>query len=139
MPFFSKDSKKCLGVDIGATSIKIVELSKKGDNISLSNYGIAAIKDITGKNIRIESDESLTSSKTAITETVNEILKEAGYLDESDNGHSDFRTNIESITARIPLLKHLRIELRMAIFILVFLAVLLFIIYLLTLSAIGEL
>ncbi len=68
-----------------------------------------------------------------------EILKEAGYLDESDNGHSDFRTNIESITARIPLLKHLRIELRMAIFILVFLAVLLFIIYLLTLSAIGEL
>ncbi len=68
-----------------------------------------------------------------------EILKEAGYLDESDNGHSDFRTNVESITDRIPLLKHLRIELRMLIFILVFLAVLLFIIYLLTLSAIGEL
>ncbi len=68
-----------------------------------------------------------------------EILKKGGYLDEPDHGHSEFKKNIDSITGRIPLIRKLRIELRMTIFILVFLAVLLFIIYLLSISATQDL
>ncbi len=75
MPLFSKDPKNCLGIDIGATSIKIVELSKKDGNISLTNYGIASIKDITGRSL--SSDKGFSSSIGVVTDTVNKILDEA--------------------------------------------------------------
>ncbi|MGM0438984.1 MAG: type IV pilus assembly protein PilM [Patescibacteria group bacterium] len=77
MPLFSKDPKKCLGIDIGATSIKIIELSKEGEEISLKNYGIASIEDITGRKLRAKSEGAFSSSLSAISDTVNTILKEA--------------------------------------------------------------
>ena len=76
MPLFSKDPKNCLGIDIGATSIKIVELSKKDGNISLTNYGIASIKDITGRSLSSDGGP-LSSSLGAVTDTIADILDEA--------------------------------------------------------------
>ncbi len=77
MPLFSSDSNRCLGVDIGSTSIKIVELSQKNGNVVLENYGISSIKGITGKNIRVKGEEDFWSSVKAISETVKNILKKA--------------------------------------------------------------
>ncbi len=37
---FKKKKKRCVGVDVGNSSIKIVELEKKGDKIVLKNYSI---------------------------------------------------------------------------------------------------
>ncbi|MFY9457688.1 MAG: type IV pilus assembly protein PilM [Candidatus Spechtbacterales bacterium] len=37
--FFSKKKKRSLGVDVGTSSVKIVELAKDGDKIELTNYG----------------------------------------------------------------------------------------------------
>lgn len=40
-----KGAESFLGVDIGSTSIKIVELSRVGGNIKLSNYGFSELRD----------------------------------------------------------------------------------------------
>ncbi len=61
-----------------------------------------------------------------------EILKKAGHLDEPDDKNQNFWKNLEHRTSRIPLLKFLRIELRLIILIVIFLALVAFITYLLT-------
>ncbi len=78
MDFLPGLSKKCLGIDIGATSIKVVELSKEKDGYHLKNYGIASTKDVTGRKIRAKSNSRLSASTDAIADTVKTILKEAG-------------------------------------------------------------
>ncbi len=67
-----------------------------------------------------------------------EILKKAGYLDEPDHKSTNFWVNIESLTNNIPLVKHLRIELRLIILIAIFLSFVAFIIYTLTIPATWE-
>ena len=41
MGLFSSDDNNYLGIDISDSSIKMVELTKKGKKISLLNYGFA--------------------------------------------------------------------------------------------------
>ncbi len=77
MPLFSNEPKKCLGVDIGSTSIKIVELTRTRNGISLSNYGIASIRDITGRELRRKTSDDFISSVDIISEAIQIILKEA--------------------------------------------------------------
>ncbi len=78
MPLFSKDPKKCLGIDIGTTSIKIIELFEEDGQITLNNYGIASIKDITGRSLRSNSGADFSSSLGAVSDTIGSILKETG-------------------------------------------------------------
>ena len=109
MPLFSKSSTKCLGIDIGATSIKVVEIAKKEEKLSLNNYGIASIEDVTGKTLRSKSDQAVTSSKSAIAETIEKILKEAGIKTKktvfSIPDYSSFFTSFE-----VPKMKRSEVE-----------------------------
>ena len=43
IPLFSKKSESLLGIDIGSTSLKIVELSRSGRNVAVQNAGIYPI------------------------------------------------------------------------------------------------
>ena len=109
MPLFSKNNKKCLGIDIGSTSIKIVELAQGEDGFSLNNYGIASMKDITGRAIRSKNGQGLISSKSAIAETIEKIIKEAGIKTKktifSIPDYSSFFTSFE-----IPKMKKSEVE-----------------------------
>ena len=41
----SLSSARVLGIDIGTTSIKLVEVGKRGDSLALENYGLLETKD----------------------------------------------------------------------------------------------
>ena len=43
IPLFSKKSESLLGIDVGSSSLKIVELSRSGRNVSVQNAGIYPI------------------------------------------------------------------------------------------------
>lgn len=78
MSFFSSAAKNCLGVDIGTTSVKVVELSKKKDGkIKLETYG--SLESIAYSQLL---EETLQSSTVKISEEqsadmIRKILKEA--------------------------------------------------------------
>jgi len=74
MPFnlFKSKKNRSLGIDIGTSSVKIVELAKLGDKIELTNYG--EYKGSTDATLH-SSSVKLLSSKVA--DIIKEILKEA--------------------------------------------------------------
>ena len=70
---FKKIPKECLGVDIGTSSIKIVEIRKRGKEKELGNYGEIKIRDIYPdfkKNI-------ITAESEEIAKVIEAILDEA--------------------------------------------------------------
>jgi len=73
MGIFSKTS---IGVDIGTSSIKIVELEKR-KGISLTNYGVLGADYFHGKDIRVREKGSLSIDEEKITQAIGAILKEA--------------------------------------------------------------
>ncbi len=76
-PFFSKSSTNTfLGVDIGKSSLKIVEISGEKE-ITLENYGELFMRDFTGKSPVKESEWSLFYSSNEIAEAMKYLLKEA--------------------------------------------------------------
>lgn len=99
-PGFSK--KSFLGIDIGTFSIKIVELSKKGERRTLENYGEVSTKDIGGKPFRTgisQGSNSFSLSTDEISEGIKAILKEAKissrYVTFSIPDFSSFFTTFE--------------------------------------------
>ena len=80
MPLFSKKDKKCIGIDIGTSSIKVIELTKKEETeeVNLTNYGMTTIKNITGRESISHNEISLNSAIEAISKTLSAVLKEAG-------------------------------------------------------------
>jgi len=73
MGIFSKTS---IGVDIGTSSIKIIEL-EKGKNINLTNYGVLGADYFHGRDIRVREKGSLSIDEPKISQAINSILKEA--------------------------------------------------------------
>lgn len=73
MPFsiFEGKKNKILGVDIGTSSVKIVELAKGGDAIELTNYG-----EYNEANGLLQSS-SLKLLSTQVAEIIKQILNEA--------------------------------------------------------------
>ncbi len=71
-------SAKSLGVDIGTSSIKIVELSKKGNKISLENYGEIPTGKISQKISEEESRENFFTYSKEIAESIRAVLSETG-------------------------------------------------------------
>lgn len=69
---FSRQSKSVLGVDIGSSSIKIVQISKKNGHAVLETYGELALGPYTGKGV----GESVTLTEEKIEEAINDVLKE---------------------------------------------------------------
>lgn len=74
--FFSK-SKSSLGIDIGTTSIKMVQLGKEGDRIKLETYGfIENYSRSDGYTDAIQSS-SLKMLDSQVAEMIKTIVKEA--------------------------------------------------------------
>ena len=63
-------AKKFLGIDIGAASIKMVELEESGNGFVLSNYGEVSV-DFSGEN----EDFLLTQKKTMADFSASEIAE----------------------------------------------------------------
>jgi type IV pilus assembly protein PilM len=69
-------ARSVLGVDIGTTSLKVVELARKGDNLSLLNYGILETQDylnhpnqaIQTSSLKISEKETATMLKALVGE-----------------------------------------------------------------------
>lgn len=71
-------SRSVLGVDIGTTSIKIAELSRKEERSNLVNYGILETKDYLNYPNRVIQSSSLKISEKETAEILKILLKEMG-------------------------------------------------------------
>ncbi len=78
IPFFTKLQKKYLGIDIGTSFIRVVELSGEKDNIVLENYGEISVEHLVNKIPTEGRGGSLLFSEEDISGVINHILKEAG-------------------------------------------------------------
>ncbi|KND48090.1 MAG: Type IV pilus assembly protein PilM [Parcubacteria bacterium C7867-006] len=69
---FNKQSPSVMGIDIGSSSIKMVQISRKNGHAVLETYGELALGPYTGKGV----GESTSLSAEKIIEAVNDMLKE---------------------------------------------------------------
>lgn len=67
----------CLGVDIGTSAIKIVELSRRGDRIKLENYGELSSQNLFEKPFRTTDKTTLLLSSRDIARAISAIFEEA--------------------------------------------------------------
>ncbi|MFH1656680.1 MAG: type IV pilus assembly protein PilM [Candidatus Nealsonbacteria bacterium] len=75
---FRFGSKNFLGVDIGTSSIKIIELSKQGKEIKLENYAEVKTSLARKKVIKPFKKNNLLLSDQNIAKAIQSIFKEAG-------------------------------------------------------------
>ncbi|MHB0865374.1 MAG: type IV pilus assembly protein PilM [Minisyncoccota bacterium] len=77
MPFldflFTKKEKSVLGVDIGSSSLKVVQLRKEGGQAILETYGELALGPYGGGEV----GQAMNLSVEQITETLKDLLREA--------------------------------------------------------------
>ncbi len=78
IPFFTRSQRKYLGVDVGSSSIRVVELSGKKGNVTLENYAEMSISHLTDKMFFNERENKLSLSSEDVAETIKSIMKEAG-------------------------------------------------------------
>lgn len=109
MPLFSKDINKCLGIDIGSTSVKVVELSKEDSKISLKNYGKASIEEVTGRRIDLKGGRNIFSYKSLIVETTKKIIEDA-EIKTKKNVFSISDTNSFFTSFEVPKMKRSEVE-----------------------------
>lgn len=74
---FRMGAKSCLGIDIGTSSIKIVELSRRGENIKLEKYGEISSEAIYERPFRTLERDTLLLSARDISRAILAVLKEA--------------------------------------------------------------
>ncbi|MFH1401512.1 MAG: type IV pilus assembly protein PilM [Parcubacteria group bacterium] len=74
---FKSVSKNFLGIDIGTTAIKVIELSKRGDRIKLENYGEALAQVLYEKPFRTIDKNTLLFSSHEIARALLAIFEEA--------------------------------------------------------------
>ncbi|OQX00967.1 hypothetical protein BWK69_00320 [Candidatus Parcubacteria bacterium A4] len=96
---FKNVPKNFLGIDIGTSSIKIVELSKEKGEIILKNYGEVTISDIRQNHFREVEREALRLSPENVSQVILDIVKEAKIETKkavfSIPDFSSFFTNLE--------------------------------------------
>lgn len=69
---FNRNAKSVIGIDIGSSSIKIVQLSKKSGRAILETYGELALGPYTGKS----AGEATNLSISKVVEAVGDMLRE---------------------------------------------------------------
>ena len=69
-------ARSVLGVDIGTSSIKVAEMTRRGDALSLLNYGILEVRDYLNHPNRAIQTSSLKISVEETTEALQILLKE---------------------------------------------------------------
>ncbi len=62
IPFFGKQSEPLLGIDIGSSSLKIVELSKSGDEVKVQSAGTFPLPPNTVVEGRIFAEITMVGS-----------------------------------------------------------------------------
>lgn len=72
----SLTSARVLGVDIGTTAIKMVEVSKKGDVLNLDNYGILETKDYLVRGNAAIQTSALKISERDVAQLLSTFIKE---------------------------------------------------------------
>ena len=70
-------TKKSLGIDIGTSSIKIIEISQAGGKRKLENFGDLLISTLEEKSFRTFKKNSLFLSSIGVAQAIQEILQEA--------------------------------------------------------------
>lgn len=75
LPFFSQ--KRFLGIDIGTSAIKVVELAKRGERKRLENYGEIQAKVLYEKPFRTFEKNTILLSSQDIARAVKAVLEEA--------------------------------------------------------------
>lgn len=76
--FFKKIfPQKFLGIDIGVSSIKVVEISKWGQQRTLENYGMISAKSLFKEQFRTFDKSTLLISTDYVAKVIKAILKEA--------------------------------------------------------------
>ncbi len=73
--FFRKKEKKSVGVDVGAYSVKIVELTKKGKETFLTNYGEAQIKFFSQEGFLKKSKNAFFISPKKVAKAIDQLIK----------------------------------------------------------------
>lgn len=76
-PRFGISKKSCLGVDVGSSAIKIVELSKWGDRIKLESYGEMKAEAVFHKPFRTMEKNTLLLQSQDIGRAIKGIIDEA--------------------------------------------------------------
>lgn len=71
---FGQTQKSVIGVDIGSSAIKIVQLSQKGNKAMLETYGALAL----GPYADLEIGRATNLSVDKVVEALNDVIKEAG-------------------------------------------------------------
>jgi len=69
--------KKSLGIDIGTSSIKIVELSRRGERRKLENYGEIAASVLYQKPFRTFEKSTLLLSSQDVSRAIKAVMEEA--------------------------------------------------------------
>jgi len=68
--------KKCLGIDMGTSSIRVVELSRWGERIKLENYGEMSAKALYAELFRTFEKSTLSLSNENISKAIKAILED---------------------------------------------------------------
>ena len=99
LSLFKATSKKCLGIDIGTSSVKIVELSRSGERRKLENYGEITAKALYKEPFRTFDKSTLLFSNQNIARAIRAILEETKIVTRqaifSIPDFSSFFTNFE--------------------------------------------
>ncbi len=71
--FFSKKGGRSVGIDIGSSSIKVVEVQKKGSHAELVTYGLLEVGPYDQKEI----GRAVTLSEDKVVEALTDVLRES--------------------------------------------------------------
>ncbi|MBU0546908.1 type IV pilus assembly protein PilM [Patescibacteria group bacterium] len=96
---FRITSKKCLGIDIGTSSIRIIELSRQGERKKLENYGEMQASCIYKDSFRTFDKNTLLFSNQNVAKAIKAIIEESKMTSHkaifSIPDFSSFFTNFE--------------------------------------------
>lgn len=89
----------CVGIDVGTSSIKVVELSKAGSRVKLENYGETSVLTLYKNPFRTFEKNTLLLSSSEIGKIISAILEEAAIQTKTAiftiPDFSTFFTNLE--------------------------------------------
>jgi len=74
---FNFGSRNFLGIDIGTSSVRVIELTKKKKVVHLTNYGEVRTSSLKKKPFRVFYENNVSLSNREIAQTISSILREA--------------------------------------------------------------
>lgn len=75
---FSFGSKSHVGIDVGTSSTRVVEVKKKGGDFELQNYGELKVSTTNGQSYRLYKEDNLLLSTKAVADAVRAVKEESG-------------------------------------------------------------